>query len=1075
MGYIKYISVFLVSINFIFCAYLENIPVKLAQPDGTLINCLTSGDEYYHYLHDNAGYTILQNQEDGFYYYAVNNNNNIVPSIYLVNSINPEDVGLEKKVMISHDEYKLRRDLYWEDVEYRDAPTLGTINNLNVFIRFEGEEEFPNSRSYYDIPFNNPDGPSLGHYFKEVSYDLLTVNTFHYPDCDPSINISYQDEYPRDYYKPYNEQTNPIGYQNDNQARNREHVLLKNAIDFIAEDVPEDLDVDSNNDGYVDNVTFLVRGVPGAWADLLWPHRWVLYSEEAYINGSRVYDYNLNLEQGGYFTVGTLCHEFFHSLGAPDLYHYWDDVAPVAVGGWDVMDASADIPQSMSAYMKYKYTDWITDLPVLTDGGTYEINPLSSPFNNIYRINSPSSNEYFVIEYRVKEGIYEINTPGGDNGILIYRVNDSLNGNADGPPDELYLYRPNGTLNSSGSFAGAPFNSSLGRTEFNDGTNPSCFLYDGSAGGVNISNISSANETMTFDLVNLILLANFEGLTFDLDQDGVANPGEEVLYDFSISNLSNGINAQSIIANIVTTTNDVSIVNPIIDFGNINYNNQEVTSLIINLGQDVFGDVDFNVSIDAEYFEGGQNLYYNEEFNFNIDVSLNQSGFPYSTLNEVRSSPIVSDLDLNGEYELIFGDHFGFIHAIDSNGIPVLTDVFPVDTGGQIWGAPAMADIDNDGFDDIIVTSKSKNIFAIDKNGIKFIVETNSQLIATPTICNMDNDSELEILISGYTNNEQNLWILNHDGSFLENFNFSSNEKNKSGFSVADFNDNNLDDFVFGTDSKNLYLVYDDGTIASGFPFESEGRFRVSPIIVDYQNQKTIIAPSENNTVYAISEEGSIVFEIPFSSRISTTPSVLRLNNMLVIFIGLNDGSVYGFDLSGNILYQYFVDGGVVGSVVFSDIDYDSYPDIVVSSNLGKIYLFNIDGQIFQNFPIAYEFPNSSSPLVYDINQDLDLDIIGGSSNFIYAIDYKQNGNNDEYWYLYKGNNLRNGYYEFNCNVGDLDQNNVINILDVISIVNVILDESNLDDYELCQIDLNGDGNVNVLDVISMTNIILEF
>ena len=81
----------------------------------------------------------------------------------------------------------------------------------------------------------------------------------------------------------------------------------------------------------------------------------------------------------------------------------------------------------------------------------YEINPLSSPFNNIYRINSPSSNEYFVIEYRVKEGIYEINTPGGDNGILIYRVNDSLNGNADGPPDELYLYRPNGTFTISKS------------------------------------------------------------------------------------------------------------------------------------------------------------------------------------------------------------------------------------------------------------------------------------------------------------------------------------------------------------------------------------------------------------------------------------------------------------------------------------------------------------------------------------------------------------------------------------------------------------------------------------------------
>jgi len=301
----------------------------------------------------------------------------------------------QKQYIKNHPEYREKqkeskarsnRKRYEEDVEYRDAPTIGTVNNLNVFIRFDGEEEFPNSRSYYDIPFNDVEGPSMVHYFKEVSYELLTVNTTHYPISEPSLNISYEDEYPRDYYKPFNEVTNPIGYQNDNQSRTREHILLKNAIEYIASEVPEDLDIDSNNDGYVDNVTFLVRGVPGAWADLLWPHRWALYSEEAYINGLRVYDYNLNLEQGGYFTVGTLCHEFFHSLGAPDLYHYWDDVSPVAVGGWDVMDASSDIPQSMSAYMKYKYTDWITDLPILSNGGTYEINPLSNPINNIFRI-----------------------------------------------------------------------------------------------------------------------------------------------------------------------------------------------------------------------------------------------------------------------------------------------------------------------------------------------------------------------------------------------------------------------------------------------------------------------------------------------------------------------------------------------------------------------------------------------------------------------------------------------------------------------------------------------------------------
>ena len=426
-------------ISFIFPHIIDSIQVELIQPDGTIIDCYVKGDQYYRTVHDQDGYSIIQNKRDGYYYYANNNNGDIVPSEHKVGEVNPSEFSISKNIIISKEEYLNKRDLYWQNINRRDAPSIGTINNINVFIRFQNESEFPNSRNFYDLPFNKEDGPSMGHYFNEVSYDLLTVNTFHYPITnDLSVNVSYQDQYSRDYYKPYNEVTNPIGYQNDNQSRSREHILLKNAINFIQDQVSEDLDVDSNNDGYVDNVTFLVRGSPGAWSDLLWPHRWVLYSQDAYINGARVYDYNLNMEQGGYFTVGTFCHEFFHSLGAPDLYHYWDDTAPVAVGGWDVMDQSSETPQSMTAYMKYRYTDWINELPILNSGGTYELSPLSSPDNNILRINSPSSNnEYFVVEYRKREGIYDVNTPSGEDGMIIYRVNSQYSGNANGPPDAV--------------------------------------------------------------------------------------------------------------------------------------------------------------------------------------------------------------------------------------------------------------------------------------------------------------------------------------------------------------------------------------------------------------------------------------------------------------------------------------------------------------------------------------------------------------------------------------------------------------------------------------------------------------
>ena len=53
-------------------------------------------------------------------------------------------------------------------------------------------------------------------------------------------------------------------------------------------------------------------------------------------------------------------------------------------------------------------------------------------------------------------------------------------------------------------------------------------------------------------------------------------------------------------------------------------------------------------------------------------------------------------------------------------------------------------------------------------------------------------------------------------------------------------------------------------------------------------------------------------------------------------------------------------------------------------------------------------------------------------------------------------------------NLGDLNGDAEINILDVISMVNLILD----DGYSLVA-DINNDGGVNILDIVQLVNIIL--
>ena len=77
-------------------SFLKNVPQTVKQPDGTIIHCFASGDEYHHWLHDSAGYTIVIHETTGFYTYAQNINDELVATNYVVGTINPANVGIEK-------------------------------------------------------------------------------------------------------------------------------------------------------------------------------------------------------------------------------------------------------------------------------------------------------------------------------------------------------------------------------------------------------------------------------------------------------------------------------------------------------------------------------------------------------------------------------------------------------------------------------------------------------------------------------------------------------------------------------------------------------------------------------------------------------------------------------------------------------------------------------------------------------------------------------------------------------------------------------------------------------------------
>jgi len=505
---ISLLAIFFFAATHLHAAPLKNIPVTVVQPNGETLHCYASGDEFYNYLHDKNGFTIIQN-DAGYYMYAMYDGAHIIPSQFVAGKVDPVAKGLQPNVAISNEEYQARRAAWfnYEDISRPKNPNKnqGIINNLVVFIRFSDESDITSPISKFENIFNNQTSGynSMINYFQTASYGKLNIPSHFFPQPEGDFVLSYQDIYPRSYYQPYHEVTNPNGYpggDHSSERTRREHQLLMRAVEYIADMVPTDLDLDNVNPGYVDNVCFIVKGWDDGWANLIWPHRWVLYSEYAAIHGKRVWDYNF-ITEAGYFNNAVLCHEMQHTLSYPDFYHYYHEGSPV--GNWDIMESSPNPPQQSGAYAKWKYGNWL-DEPALFDPGTYTLNSVGNGTGIVsYKIPTDDPQQFFVLECRNSSDPFENFDYGNVNGILIYRIDTKYSGNAgyNGTTefDEVFIFRPNANYPfSNGNLNRAHFGQS-GRNKFNATTNPKPTLTDGTiVTNFSIENISITRGQLSF-------------------------------------------------------------------------------------------------------------------------------------------------------------------------------------------------------------------------------------------------------------------------------------------------------------------------------------------------------------------------------------------------------------------------------------------------------------------------------------------------------------------------------------------------------------------------------------------------
>ncbi|MCL2042180.1 MAG: leucine-rich repeat protein, partial [Bacteroidales bacterium] len=475
----------------VFANYVEKLPVTETQPDGTVLHLFVTGDEFYKRVYDADGYTLLKNPK-GWVVYATLDHDKLVATEYIYGQIDPKSVGLVANIDISTDQkLELRNNALKNapQTEPTRSATVrtGTFNNIVVFITFPTAdlldvETFTYTMAEIEELFNGTTpGSSLFSYYRDISGDEFHVETTFFPTSTDPTKEPYVAPLPRAAYTDENPWQGPA--------------LLTDALESVQDDIA------AMFPGGVDNICYIIQGEPEYWNYFLWS------AGGPYM---KIMEGDLNR--------GTLVHEMYHCLGAPDLYVYPPDAPPtpiVPVGSWDPMAAQTAPPQSSLAYITDVSGNFISDAQIeeITGTGTYTLYDSWDRDEDrtvVYTIPSPTSteNEFFVLEYRRKSGgtlsaVYESGTP--NEGIVITRINPNVNGNAnsDGTyanPFGVYVYRQGGTYYNNGNLNNACFKSD-GLTSFSDISLPTAFLSNNlpGLGGIVIDNFSAAGgEYMTF-------------------------------------------------------------------------------------------------------------------------------------------------------------------------------------------------------------------------------------------------------------------------------------------------------------------------------------------------------------------------------------------------------------------------------------------------------------------------------------------------------------------------------------------------------------------------------------------------